>query len=81
MALPKVQSSQTVQGKVQIVADDYERTRKQIQISMSEAQVEATDKAAQKAGMNRSEFIRHVLSQVLDQWPDDLQGVGKYERK
>jgi len=56
------------------------RNRKQVQISLSENQLAATDKAATERGMNRSEFVRYLLSQVIENFPDDLLGKGEYER-
>jgi len=55
---------------------DDNRKRKGVPISLSEAQIEAMDKAAAKAGMNRSEFIRKLLADTIDNFPDDLSPHG-----
>lgn len=59
---------------------DDNRKRKQVPISLSEAQTEALDTAAKESGKNRSEFVRDLLRGAINNFPDDLQGVGRYER-
>ena len=57
------------------------RNRKQVQISLSENQIAATDKAAADMGMKRSEFIRYALSQVVNSFPNDLPAQGENLKK
>ena len=56
------------------------RNRRVLPVSLSEAQLEAIDTAAKEAGMNRSEYIRHIFMKNITDFPDDLQHVGKYKR-
>lgn len=53
------------------------RTRIVLPVSLSEMQIEAVEAAAQKLSMNRSEFMRWALSQVIEDFPDDLPAQGK----
>jgi metal-responsive CopG/Arc/MetJ family transcriptional regulator len=56
------------------------RNRVVLPVSLSEAQLETIDTAAKEAGKNRSEYVRWVFAQVIQDFPDDLAGHGKHIR-
>ena len=61
--------------------DNAPRNRVVLPVSLSEAQFEAVDKAAkQSEHKNRSDFVRWVLSQAIEDFPDDLTPRGKHKR-
>ena len=61
--------------------DMENRNRKQVQISLSENQLAAIDKAAAENGMNRSEFIRYTFAQSIENFPNDLPAHGENLKK
>jgi hypothetical protein len=52
-----------------------------VQISLSEDQLKAMDKAAAEHDMTRSEYVRMLLAQDIQDFPDNLRGVGQYIRQ
>ena len=60
---------------------EKENWRKQMQVSLSETQIAAIDKAAADMGLKRSEYIRWVMSQVIEGFPDDQPIRGENLKK
>jgi predicted DNA binding CopG/RHH family protein len=60
---------------------EKENWRKQMQVSLSENQIAAIDKAAANMGLKRSEYIRWVMSQVIEDFPDDQPIRGENLKK
>lgn len=60
--------------------DVAKQKRIPVQISLSEDQLKALDKAAAENDMTRSEYIRMLLAQDIPDFPDNLRGVGQYLR-
>lgn len=58
------------------MADNRPRKRQVLPISLSESQLAAIDAAAKELGMNRSEYIRHIFMQTIENFPDDLAPHG-----
>lgn len=68
------QAIENENAKVRIVAKPKSKL---VTISMSENQIEAMDTAAKNQGMNRSEYVRWLLAQADNNFPDDLPAHGE----